>query len=47
VKATKSYLKSTHIIFLQAARELEYRWKKRKPVIAELTANIKKIEAMR
>ncbi len=47
VKATKAYLKGTHMPFLQAIRELETRWKKRKEVLAEINRNIKKIEAMR
>ena len=47
VKATKAYLKGTHTIFLQAIRELESRWHKRKDVLAEINKNIKRIETMR
>lgn len=47
VKATKQYLKTTHLPFLQSIRELENRWRKRKEVMAEVMKNIKRIEAMR
>lgn len=43
-KVTVKYLKETHRYFLEAALELEQRWQKRKAVVRDLKAALRKID---
>lgn len=45
-KVTVRYLKETHRYFLEAVLDLENRWQKRKNVLRDVRAALKKIEAL-